>query len=343
MAANPVRKRLLLVCSWAGRRNGEPDADPTQTLREHEKMNQEDDEVAKVHDFNLGNIILIGTLIFIFVLLAIAFLPYPNGGGHDGKGAVSVSHTKQMSLAAAMYAADYDGYLPLGTAWHTGKDQLCFPAPAGCFSTWAWEVQAYLKTSGLFNDPTTERNPRRADGQDRFDTLFTQYGYNYAFLSPYRRAKSSDSSNQRVIGVSLTAATNAANTVMVASKWTRVNTPMVGFWGTGIPGGMLADAGLEPPVCSNLKQLCLSNWGKNEFFDQANPANGILLTNREGRFTGGVAGRAKGDQAIVGFLDGHSKKLTYVALARGTNWTPTIEASAVVVTDSKEYLWNVVK
>lgn len=196
-------------------------------------MSEQDDKAAKGYEFNLGNTILITTFIFIFALVALPLLPYPNGT-HDGKGAVSLSNTKQMSLAATMYASDYDGYLPLGTAWHTGKDQLCFPPPAGCFSTWAWTVQAYMKSSGLFNDPTTARNPRLAEGQDRFDTLYTQYGYNYAFLSPCILGKSSEVSNQRVVGVSLSTATQAANTVMVASKWGLVSPPT--WTDSGAPG-----------------------------------------------------------------------------------------------------------
>lgn len=304
-------------------------------------MNEEE----KVHhssSFNLAHVV--GIMIFIFVIGIVAYpvlQPAHDGGG---KKAVSLSNAKQISLAALIYSADFDEYLPLGTSWHTGRnDQLCFPAPAGCFSTWAWSIQPYMKSEGLFLDPLVPPNPRGAKGKDRFDTFHLQYGYNYANLSPFLPAKDVRNSNQRVTGISQSTASNAAQTVMVTSKWARSATPSAETWSTGFPGGMLADAAIDPPDCTGIASLCFGNWGKSGFYDRSDPAKGMLLPEHEGRFMGGVAIRLHQETVVVGLLDGHAAQKTYLALAAGTNWGPGVGASTVVVSDPKKYLWSVAK
>lgn len=253
----------------------------------------------------------------------------------EGIHRVSLSGVKQQSLAAIMYAADFDDHLPLGTAWHTGKDQLCFPKPVGCFATWAWSIQPYMKSSGLFSDPDAPAPERREVGQDNYDTLESDYGYNYNFLSPY----STKDGRSYITSVDQTSATAPEFSVMTISKWHEASARSPYYWGTALPGGMLLSAGVESPKSSSSHPL---GWGRGGFFDQDNPLAGLSLAPAEGRYTGGVAFRTK-ELAVVGFLDGHVKKQTAEQLAVGTNWRADISAADVVVTNSKSYLWNVDK
>lgn len=291
------------------------------------------------NSFTLAHLVIIICLLVFGAMIAYPILSRPTYGSGPSLGMMS---SKQINLAAIMYANDYDTSMPLGTSWHTGKDQLCLPVPVGCFSTWAWSIQAYMKTPGLFADASATPNPKRMLGQDRFDTWETQFGYNYTFLSPYIPVADPANSNQHVIGVSHVSATAPAQRVMVASKWARSNLKTLDMWGTGFPGGMLLDAAVDPPVCAPLPQMCVTNWGDGGFFDRTNPKYGMLLDPVEGRYTGGVAFRTA-TQAVVGFLDGHSKKLTERALAVGTNYAPGIPAASVVVTSSSSYLWSLKK
>lgn len=259
--------------------------------------------------------------------------------------AISLSNTKQQSLAAIMYAADFDDYLPLGTIWHTGKDQLCFPAPAGCFSTWAWSIQPYMKSSGLFNDPTVHRDRaswvvrKQEDDeeeiQDRWNTLTPDYGYNYNFLSPCVEEKGV----RMLRAVSQNEGADRGNTVMMASKWTTEDDKSPYYWGTGFPGGMMMSAGVESLKSSSIHP---KGWGIGGFFDHSDYRLGLSIPETEGRYAGGLAARAVG-KVVVGFVDGHSKKLSFSELAAGTNWKPGVRAQDVVVTDSKSYYWNLSK
>lgn len=290
----------------------------------------------------LSHILCVIGVILVFAMLLFPLLVQERH--FDQLGDVSKGQTKRLILAAIMYAADNDDYLPLGTAWHTGKeDQLCFPAPAGCFATWAWAVQAY-SASPIYPDVTVRDNRTRLSGRDdHFNAFYVDYGYNYTHLSPYVPASNAALSNQQVLSISQLDLADPARTVMIASKWSRGNSPDPPLWGTGFPGGMLLDAAIDPPVCTALRQRCFTNWGIGGFFDRSDSRAGIMLPDSEGHLTGGVALRTREQKAVVGFCDGHADKISAFRLAAGTNWTPNVRAADVVVTDPKMYLWSVAK
>lgn len=267
----------------------------------------------------------------IACLCTFAALGYPMLRTQDD----SATHVADQTKGVLLYTADYDDYLPLGTAWNTGKDQMCMSKY--CFATWAYTVTPYMTSYTSFHDPNAPANPPQTK-QMEYDTFHTQYGYNYSFLSPNKLL----STGLHVQGVSKSAATSAAQTVMIASKWasSKLSTSMV--WSTGIPEGMLADAGVEPPNCLVIPGYCMSGWGAHSFFDHTGDPNGMQLEETEGRYTGGVAFRDNG-KVVVGWLDGHVSSLTPAELAVGTNWAPSIEATAVTVTDAPHYLWSLAK
>lgn len=250
--------------------------------------------------------------------------------------AASLTYAKHETLAAIMYAADYDDYLPLGTAWHTGKDQMCFPMPVGCFTTWAWSISPYATSATLILDATAPPPMDHGKSQVAYDTFIPSFGYNYNYLSPAK----DDRGRQKLLAISQVAATSPAQTVMLASKWTAADDKSPYCWATAFPGGMVISAGIESPRSSSTHP---DGWGTGGFFDQGDYNRGLPVPVREGRYTGGVAFRNRDGTTTVGYLDGHSRKRSAADLAIGTNWKPGIAAKEVVVTDSTRYLWNVTK
>lgn len=269
-------------------------------------------------------------VIAIIAILAAILFPVFAQAKQSAKAAASLSNNKQETLGVIMYATDFDDVLPLGTAWNTGRDQLCYGGPPLCFAVWSWSIQPYVKNSGLFMDPLAVPNPTRASAQANFDTYYVQYGYNYTFLSPYWTL------NGVATGLSSTSVGQPAETVLISSKWANNENGSGYDWGTWFPGGMLAAAAVDSPDCWHIPQWCLDSWGRNGFYDAT------LLGGKEvaGAYTGGNSLRAAGN-SVVGFVDGHTKKLQPGNLAAGSNWTRTIDRSQVVINNVAKYMWDI--
>lgn len=271
-------------------------------------------------------------VIAIIAILAAILFPVFAQAKAAAKGTVSLSNTKQTVLANLMYSTDADGNFVLGTAWNTGNDPLTF-GDGFAFSTWAWSVQPYMKSTGLMLDPLAPGNTVLSGiPQNITDTFMPQFGYNFTFLSPV----TGPSNAQTPTSTSDTQAANPAATVMVVSKFTGSEYDMSsGTWATGFPGGMLADAAASVPDCYSIPQWCLDNWGQGSFFD----ATLKIKTDVAGRYSGGNAVRAS-NNSVVGFTDGHAKKMSISALGAGTNWTPTLAVGSLITNDTDKYLWD---
>jgi prepilin-type N-terminal cleavage/methylation domain-containing protein/prepilin-type processing-associated H-X9-DG protein len=271
-------------------------------------------------------------VIAIIAILAAILFPVFAQAKNAAKAAASLSNTKQETLGNIMYAGDFDDTLPLGTAWKTGHDQLCYGGGA-CFSVWSWSIQPYVKNAQLFTDPLATPNPQRAANQANFDTYYIQYGYNYTYLSPWFNNPGGPA------GLTSTAVGQPADTVMLVSKWANSENKSGFDWATWFPsgtsdGGMLAAAAVDSPDCWHIPQWCLDSWGTGGFYQ-----NTLLLTEVAGGLTGGNSTRAA-NNSVVSFVDGHVKKLAPGALSVGTNWSKTTANSAVVINDVTRYLWD---
>jgi len=275
-------------------------------------------------------------VIAIIAILAAILFPVFAQAKAAAKAAASLSNDKQEQLGVIMYAGDYDDVLVLGTSWHTGHDQLCYAGgPQFCFSVWTWTIQPYVKNYQLYMDPQASPNPARAANQANFDSYYIQYGYNYTYLSPMPGANPGGPE----IGISSTAAEQPASTVMICSKWANSEKGSPFDWGTWFPEGQLAAAAVDTPDCNDIPDWCLAGWGHNGFYDNG----GLNLTTKEsGKYTGGNSIRGAGN-TIVGFLDGHTKKMQPGALAIGTTWTPTANEADVHIVDWSKYLWSLRK
>jgi prepilin-type N-terminal cleavage/methylation domain-containing protein len=267
-------------------------------------------------------------VIAIIAILAAILFPVFAQAKAAAKATAALSNVKQASLGVIMYGADAEDNFPLATLWNTGSDQLTYGSGLA-FSTWAWVVQPYVKSSDLFMDPLATPNTRRAAGQRNFDTYYVQFGINHTYLSPDFNPGTAGKQESR----SQTSFAQPAGTVMLTSKWAEASNKSGFDYGTGFPGGVLAAAVSEAPSCYTIPQWCLAGWGSGGFFE-----NTLLLTKSEGAATGGNALRAS-DGTIVAWVDGHATKSKPGFLAQGTNWTPTAP-EGVNVTDSSKYLWD---
>src|SRR5690349_294418 len=150
-------------------------------------------------------------VIAIIAILAAILFPVFAQAKAAAKGAASISNSKQHVLAMIMYAGDNEDYLPLAVAWNTGNDPLWYGSPGTYFSSWGWSVQPYMKSGGLFHDPLTSPNTIPTGfGETVYDSYYTQYGYNFTYLSKYVLG---GDGHFRPTGVSGTAPAEPANTV----------------------------------------------------------------------------------------------------------------------------------
>jgi prepilin-type N-terminal cleavage/methylation domain-containing protein/prepilin-type processing-associated H-X9-DG protein len=273
-------------------------------------------------------------VIAIIAILAAILFPVFAQAKQSAKGAASLSNNKQIVLGAIMYSADYDDMAVLAQKWDLGGR---WDLGASTYmSVWYDLVNPYMKSYALYEDPLVGRVYQTA-GFTREDILsiFGQYGYNHVTLSPLRTPFSTPTWSP----VSMTAAGSPADTVMMTAMMAfLVETEFYGWWGPSVPW---TTAGLiDSPTCGfgyAYEPLCWDGWGNSYYWgpDFFGGSNGETA----GRFTGGVALRAT-NQAIVGYVDGHVKKSSAAGLAKGTNWTKTIDPGAVVVTDINQYLWD---
>jgi len=270
-------------------------------------------------------------VIAIIAILAAILFPVFAQAKAAAKSAASLSNTKQQTLGNIMYAGDFDDMLPLGTAWNTGRDQACYGAGM-CFAVWSWSIAPYVKNTQIYMDPQTTPNGKSATlPQANYDSYYIQYGYNYTYLSPLPLQDMPE------VGVSSPAVGAPADTVMLGAKWAQAENTSGSDWGTWFPNGQLAAAAIDSVDCNNIPTWCMSGWGKGSMYESSSKLN--LPTKESGRFTGGNSLRAAGN-SITSFVDGHVKKLAAGALAAGTNWNFNAQESAVSITDTTKYLWD---
>jgi len=257
-------------------------------------------------------------VIAIIAILAAILFPVFAQAKAAAKATAALSNTKQLGLGVMMYQNDYDDYYVLGASWNTGSDMLCFGGGV-CFSTWAWTTAPYLKNSGVLQDPSAGSNQNYFGWSNAVNSaMFTQFGYNYAFLAPFY----TNSSGQFVLQpASSSQAANAANTVMLTSKWLhqdQSNWQNGTVWGVGpFLGGVLSDSTSEGVECGALLQNCFSDWGQGDQWDTGQIFGNTPLT--DGKWTGGNAFRVA-NEVTVAWADGHAKRVNYNTLAAGTNF-----------------------
>ncbi len=164
---------------------------------------------------------LLVVIAIIAILVAILF-PVFAQAREKARQTSCLSNEKQIGLSIAMYVQDYDETLPpLEWAWQSAQ------------MTWPQLVQPYTKNWNIFRCPSDGQandqtyiqdcwfcsNPPTQQQLDTIRGYQSNYGYNYAFLSP--AVLSPDGSTFYYIGEPLAAIAQPASTVELAEATAR--------------------------------------------------------------------------------------------------------------------------
>jgi prepilin-type N-terminal cleavage/methylation domain-containing protein len=275
-------------------------------------------------------------VIAIIAILAAILFPVFAQAKQAAKKSASVSNNKQTTLAAIMYAGDFDDVTPVYIAW-SPQGAPAFVGAEG-IQPWSWLVQPYMKNTQILQDPQAPTGLAwpAAWGNNIPNALAPQYGLNFSFLSYPTGAPNNPTYNPR----SFTAIGNPAETVLLASKW---STSEWAFGATsilwyGTPRGLVVNYGVDAPDCYTVPQWCFSNWGSND-------GNAVFILGSNNKEAAGVRtgynSLRGGNQTVVSFTDGHVKAMSPGQLGAGTNWTRDLPAANTVVTDVSRYLWDI--
>jgi len=312
-------------------------------------------------------------VIAIIAILAAILFPVFAQAKAAAKSIASLSNTKQLALAVLMYQNDFDDSFPLNTYWQAGPagTGLGFPSAKIYFSTWGWEIAPYVKSAGLWQDPTASPIYAPPAGPPpvpviNWDTTFSDYGYNYEFLSPYR----GPSTSMYPTSQTSSQGANLSNTVLLASKFQPQDDPayadLWGYFPSNVGGVLKGNEGffdqyiVDGPDCTGLgtanptgdpgaNNWCFTDWGQGGFYDTVpDPHNYPTISETEGGYTGGNAFRVA-NKVTASWCDGHAKSLPYNSLAAGTTFNINAAIGAVGaaggidVTNVTQYPWSLNK
>jgi prepilin-type N-terminal cleavage/methylation domain-containing protein/prepilin-type processing-associated H-X9-DG protein len=267
-------------------------------------------------------------VIAIIAILAAILFPVFAQAKLAAKKASSLSNIKQLGTSSFLYSADSDDYfvlesnadLNLGTSLGT---QLS----AGTAKTWVLLLQPYIKNYGMLVDPGVGD----ADGIYGTGSLawyynqerYSQYGYNYLFLSPWYDCVSALSRSQ-------TAAADSASTVLFTTSQAFTTAPTRGYYQVNAPGAW--------PIVAPAPHACIrwdgttgsGNWSSNP-------------GTTKGKITSSARAVKPYGGANVAWVDGHAKYLSDGQLAAGTDYGSAMYNNAndgAVITDISKYLWD---
>lgn len=277
-------------------------------------------------------------VIAIIAILAAILFPVFAQAKAAAKAAATISNIKQQSLAHIMYSGDYDDLVcPAQTqSAQPGSYDL---GGGLVFTPWTKLIYPYMKNTEIFGDPLGP-NFGAVAGLTIEDVryLFPRFGLNWNGLNT--------ATSTGLAGVSMTAAANPADTVMLTTRYgvngDTASYEIVTYVPSSGPtydvfGGLLSfpPAGIQVPA----------NWGKGGDFDD--PAFGLNPVT--GRYTAGIALR-HADNIIVAWVDGHVNKKKPGQLGAGTGFrfdksganTSAVGDIAVPTTDPglSQYLWD---
>lgn len=285
-------------------------------------------------------------VIAIIAILAAILFPVFAQAKAAAKATASLSQTKQTMLAELMYQNDYDDSLIICNSWHTGHDLVCFGTV--CESPWTYTIAPYMKNTQMFNDPL---GPAQYTGNfptDVQNEYAPMYGYNHTALSPYYF---DGDGVARQHGKSSTTALSPAQLIVFTSKFHDSETTWdntagcgphlcsLGFFINTQDYGPMYNNAIDSPNCWPLNGFCAGNWGVPDATSgQWNMFTGGLSAIIPGVNTGGASRRAS-DGIICAMLDGHAKKLRPGQAAGGTNWSDSLPACNLKVTNFNNYMW----
>ncbi|MFZ4507982.1 MAG: prepilin-type N-terminal cleavage/methylation domain-containing protein [Fimbriimonas sp.] len=277
-------------------------------------------------------------VIAIIAILAAILFPVFAQAKSSAKASASLSNDKQILLGQIQYAADYDDHAVIAQTWITGAQPNPNAIPIGSQWVVQWSVliQPYMKNLDILNDPAgpkwrvrTERNWTEIQSKSNM----MGYGYNATAWSPL--PLTGDFTMKPVSFTSIDKPAETAMTTGSMMNW--VDSSFGVYWSVNGSGVWLSAGIVDSPACWPWTySLCVDGWGNSDLWQ------GFIGTTggqEAGSRSGGVSMRVA-RQGVIGFGDGHVKRMSLSRAAQGTNWTPDTYPWDIQVLEPEKYLWG---
>jgi prepilin-type N-terminal cleavage/methylation domain-containing protein len=272
-------------------------------------------------------------VIAIIAILAAILFPVFAQAKSAAKGASSLSNNKQDALAILMYTNDTDDVAVLDIAWGGGYP-VWYGVQWSDNGPWCYLINPYMKNSHIVEDPLGPSEAKTGWGagfQDLYNLYENNaYGYDYTVFSPSYWGNNDVHGNMNRYPISMTSPARIADTVLLTQHLGQGEPGYSWWYGSGT---LVTNYESEAVDCNDIPPACMVNWGLGSWIA------GLGATYVEGGQTGMNAPR-RADHIIASFGDGHAKATSTGALATGTNWNPTINNSAITITNLGIYHWT---
>jgi len=268
-------------------------------------------------------------VIAIIAILAAILFPVFAQAKQQAKGTSSLANDKEIALAALMYSNDSDDIAILDGKWDASDAQLAWGGDP--YDNWCFLELPYMKSTPIYTDPLSSAvAPLAGWGLSAWQVnAGAEYGYDYTVFSPSSYGTVDKYSAWVRKPISMTAVARPSDIVLFTEHET-YNELGAYWYGPGTLISLFSD---EPPLCiMTATSYCFASWGTGTFWQ------GTKLTNAEGANTGLIPFR-KQNQTTTTFSDGHAKFQQPGTLAAGTNWTPTLPASSMILQNPTIYHW----
>jgi prepilin-type N-terminal cleavage/methylation domain-containing protein/prepilin-type processing-associated H-X9-DG protein len=253
-------------------------------------------------------------VIAIIAILAAILFPVFAQAKLAAKKTASLSNTKEIGLAEIMYSGDYDDYFVLGgnANNYPGNPGFGGQVASKAASSWVYLTEPYIKSLAMMVDPGVG-DSLGIYGSGSYATyynqnLFSQFGYNYLFLSPWNACVNNEARSG-------TAGVNPASTVMFTTSQGFYGGASNGFYGSNAPGAW--------PIIAPAPNACIW-YGGNVTAGGISFTDGNWAANPDypavGPFAASVRAIKPYGGANVVWVDGHAKFANPGFLAGGTNY-----------------------
>lgn len=293
------------------------------------------------HHSNRKAFTLIELLVVIAIIAILAAILFPVFAQARSKArqASCLSNMKQAATGSLMYIQDYDETMipaenntPLLRTNGATAGTACRP-----FTTWVAHIQPYMKSWPLARCPEQAEDPFGIWGTPGGNStnpqcnwsLWPSYGMNWEFLQFFDATNGYAGWGPGGVPVAIGDVKQPASTVF-----------FVDAKAIGTDAGYFLSHEIDSPTCLNWNykgKRCgtwsNAGWGSGSYGDTLN------FAGNKATWTGAFHARHNAG-GNVAFVDGHVKWYTPGNLAVGTNWRRGLAASAVVITDYNQYLWD---
>jgi len=275
-------------------------------------------------------------VIAIIAILAAILFPVFAQAKLAAKATASLSNVKQLTTASMIYSGDNDDMQMLSA---TIND---LGAPADNMQPWSYILLPYNKSVKMYQDPLLGGQGDKSGAYGNIENLEYTYSTQFSYASQIHSPivyYGGGLSGLRETPLSQTTLANPANTIFLTPKrritegpqwWFGAGWGFDNYWGAGIPRCSGGYTGVNPQA------LCgpgLNSWGIGSVSSWTN------TKIEDGSLTGAVAFRKSG-RGVFAYADGHAGTLAPGQAAAGTNYAPTLNQSALVITDITKYMWD---